>query len=82
MSIYLLVYRKPNYITIGDACAHGSGEFRVQSEPACTYDVPVYLQGRARIHLLEFSTQLVSIWFGLIFTKEELQRRLSTNDGG
>ena len=66
ISVNILVFREPNYITIGDACEHGLGAFHVQSGVAWTYEIPTHLRGRAHINLLEFLTQLISIWFDFL----------------
>ena len=56
INMNILVYRKPNYITIRDACEHGLGGFHVNSGIAWTYEIPTHLWGRAHINLLEFLT--------------------------
>ena len=63
ISMNILTFRNPNYTTIGDACEHGLGDFHAESGIAWRYEIPLYLRGRAHINLLEFLTQVVSIWF-------------------
>ena len=66
INMNLLTFRKPTYTTIGDACEHGLGAFNVETGIAWTYEIPFILRGRAHINLLEFITQVVSIWFDFI----------------
>ena len=63
INMNLLTFRKPMYTTIGDACEHGLGAFNVETGTAWTYEIPITLRGRSQMNLLEFITQVVSVWF-------------------
>ena len=73
INMNLLTFRKPTYTTIGDACEHVLGAFNVETGTAWTYEIPIALRGRARINLLEFITQVVSIWFD--FSEGRIKKR-------
>ena len=63
INMNLLIFRKPTYTTIEDACEDGLGSFHVESGIAWTYEIHIALRGHAHINSLEFITQVVSIWF-------------------
>lgn len=74
ISMNILTFRNPNYTTIGDACEHGLGAFHAESGIAWRYEIPIHLRGRAHINLLEFLTQVISIWF------DSLEKRIKKGD--
>ena len=61
----LIVVRKPPIIHIGDASKHGMGAFTSHGR-AWYYLIPNELWGRAHINLLEFLTQVISIWVDIL----------------
>jgi hypothetical protein len=61
----LIVFRKPTVVHVGDASEHGMGAFASHGR-AWNYLIPEELRGRAHINLLEFLTQVVSIWVDII----------------
>ena len=65
VSMNLLTFRQPDTTHIGDASEHGLGAFASHGR-AWRYIIPVHLRGRAHINLLEFLTQVVSIWIDII----------------
>ena len=64
VSMNLLTYRKPTRIYINDASEHGLGGFSTLGR-AWTWIIPNKLRGRARINLLEFLAQVMSIWIDI-----------------
>ena len=65
VSMNLLVFCKPDIIHIGDASEHGLGAFASHGR-AWRFNIPKKIRGRAHINLLEFLTQVVSIWIDII----------------
>ena len=65
INMNLIVFRRPSIIHIGDASEHGMGAFASHGR-AWRYLIPDHLRGRAHINLLEFLTQLISIWIDVI----------------
>ena len=61
-----MTFRCPTKICINDASEHGLGGFATQHGQAWSWQIPQNLQGRAHINLLEFLSQLVSIWINII----------------
>ena len=68
INMNLITFRVPNKIYINDAVEHGLGGFATHGR-AWTYHIPLHLQGRAHINLLECLAQLVSIWIDVIEKK-------------
>ena len=64
----LLTFRSPNIVHIGDASEHGLGSFASHGR-AWRFIIPNELRGRAHINLLEFLTQVISIWIDIIENK-------------
>lgn len=60
----LLSFRSPDIIHIGDASEIGMGSFASHGR-AWRYLIPEHLRGRAHINILEFLTQVVSIWIDI-----------------
>ena len=56
-----ITFRAPTKIYINDASEHGLGGFATHGR-AWAWNIPKKLQGRAHINLLEFLSQLISIW--------------------
>ena len=65
VSMNLLTFRKPDVVHIGDASEHGLGAFASHGR-AWRYIIPIHLRGRAHINLLEFLTQVVSVWIDVL----------------
>ena len=65
INMNLIVFRKPSIIHIGDASEHGMGAFASHGR-AWRYLIPNELRGRAHINLLEFLTQVISIWVDIL----------------
>ena len=61
ISMNLLTFRAPTTVHIGDASEHGMGSFASHGR-AWSYSIPPHLRGRAHINLLEFLTQVISVW--------------------
>ena len=61
----LLTFHTPNIVHIGDVSEHGLGAFACHGR-AWRFTIPEHLRGRAHINLLEFLTQVVSIWIDII----------------
>lgn len=74
ISMHILVFREPNYITIGDACKHGLGAFHVQSGVAWIYEITTNQGCIAHINSLEYLAQLISIWFDFLEGRIKKQR--------
>ena len=68
VSMNLLTFRSPNIVHIGDASEHGLGSFASHGR-AWRFIIPEKLRGRAHINLLEFLTQVVSVWIDIIEQK-------------
>ena len=64
----LLTFRSPNIVHIGDASEHGLGSFASHGR-AWRFVIPEKLRGRAHINLLEFLTQVVSVWIDIVENK-------------
>ena len=64
----LITFRSPDIIHIGDASEHGMWAFASHGR-AWRYLIPENLRGRAHINLLEFLTQVVSIWIDILEKK-------------
>ena len=65
ISMNLIVFRSPSIIHIGDASEHGMGAFASHGR-AWRYLIPNDLRGRAHINLLEFLTQVISVWIDIL----------------
>ena len=72
VSMNSVVFRKPDIVHIGDASEHGLGAFASHGR-AWRFVIPENLRGRAHINLLEFLTQVVSIWIDIIERKTSSQ---------
>ena len=70
INMNLIVLRKPSIIHIGDASEHGMGAYASHGR-AWRYLIPNELRGRAHINLLEFLTQVISIWIDIIEGKSK-----------
>ena len=68
ISMNLLTFREPTIVHIGDASEHGLGAFASHGR-AWRYLIPEHLRGRAHINLLEFLTQLISVWIDILENK-------------
>ena len=68
INMNLITFRSPDIIHIGDASEHGMGAFASHGR-AWRYLIPENLRGRAHINLLEFLTQVVSIWIDILEKK-------------
>ena len=68
ISMNLITFRSPTVVHIGDASEHGLGSFASHGR-AWSYTIPMKLRGRAHINLLEFLTQVISIWIDVIENK-------------
>lgn len=64
----LVSFRKPDIVHIGDASEYGMGSFANHGR-AWRYLIPDEFQGRAHINVLEFLTQVVSLWIDIIERK-------------
>ena len=60
----LIAFQSPKNIYINDALEHGLGGFATHGR-AWVYFIPIPLQGRAHINLLEFLAQVISIWIDI-----------------
>ena len=60
-----ITFRAPTKIYINDASEHGLGGFATHGR-AWAWNIPKKLQGRAHINLLEFLSQLISIWIDVL----------------
>ena len=65
LRLNLITFRAPTITYIGDASKHGLGGFASHGR-AWSFTIPMELQGRAHINLLEFLTQVVSIWIDIV----------------
>ena len=65
ISVNLLTFCTPNIVHIGDTSEHGLGAFACHGR-AWRFSTPDHLRGRSHINLLEFLTQVVSIWIVII----------------
>ena len=73
-------FRSPTKIYINDASEHSLGEFAIHGR-AWSRNIPQNIQGHAHINLLEFLSQLVSIWIDVIEKRiEPLHCILATGD--
>ena len=65
ISLNLLTFRKPDIVYICDASEYGLGGFATHGR-AWSYQIPVELRNRAHINVLEYLTQIVSIWLDIL----------------
>ena len=65
VSMNLLTFRKPDIVYICDASEYGLGGFASHGR-AWTYTIPNHLRNRAHINILEYLTQIVSLWIDII----------------
>ena len=65
MSMNLLTFRIPDIVYICDASEYGLGGFATHGR-AWTYQIPKELRNRAHINVLEYLTQIVSIWIDIL----------------
>ena len=68
ININTITFRSPTKIYINDASEHGLGGFATHGR-AWSWNIPQELQGRAHKNLLEFISQLISIWIDVIEKK-------------
>ena len=68
ISMNLLTFRSPNIVHIGDASEHGLESFASHGR-AWRFIIPEELRGQAHINLLEFLTQVISVWIDILEKK-------------
>jgi hypothetical protein len=66
ISMNLLTFRPPDIIIWTDACEYGIGGYSSPRGRAWKWPIPVELQQRAHINILEFIAVLVGVWIEII----------------
>jgi hypothetical protein len=65
ISMNLLTFRKPDTIYWSDACEFGLGGYSSQGH-AWRWKIPIHLQHRAHINLLELMAETICIWIDIL----------------